>query len=100
MGDAALLASMGFSSYADYLKSDLWFSIRARVLQKDHYSCRLCGCKATQVHHNLYRRRELYGQSLKGMFAVCDKCHHRVEFKNGKKLGVVAVSHEVVRSLK
>ena len=76
----------GFGSYQEYLKSDLWKSIRARVLERDNYKCRLCGKHATQVHHRHYGIRTMKGKTLTHLMSVCGGCHQKIEIDcEGKK---------------
>lgn len=83
----SILREMGFPSYAAYLASDLWASIRERVLARDGRRCRLCPREASQVHHTKYSRAVLLGRDLKWLAAICGGCHRFVEFdpKTGKK---------------
>lgn len=80
------LKAMGYSSYRDYLLSDQWSEIRQRVLDGSNHTCYCCGSKATQVHHTVYLKSVLAGRSLKGLYAVCGKCHYKAEFSYGKKM--------------
>lgn len=70
------LLAMGYPSYRAYLKSDLWRSIRARVLAARP----LCeGCakrQATQVHHRAYDPVTLRGENLNALTAICRRCHY------------------------
>jgi hypothetical protein len=81
------LAAMGFASYKQYLSSALWLGIRSAVL-RDNPKCFLCKGKATQVHHQAYRKKDLDGRDLRRMFAICSPCHRRIEFRDsdGEKL--------------
>jgi len=76
---------MGFSSYAQYLESDLWLSIRARVLEAAQHRCYACKRRAWQVHHKRYDEPTLRGDTLTGMVAVCKRCHSSAERKRGRK---------------
>lgn len=80
-----ILAEMGYASYAAYLESDLWKSIRARVIGTRGMACRMCGKPATAVHHNQYSEANLTGKSLGHLFPICHSCHESVEFVNGEK---------------
>lgn len=91
-----LLKHLGFESYEAYLASDLWKSIRERVMKKDGFKCRICGDRAVLVHHNLYRRRELLGQSIKGMRSLCSRCHKDIEFSDGAKVSLPEASNRYV----
>lgn len=84
LGFQALLRSLGFDSYSAYLKSPLWKRIRARFLSWHRY-CFLCPCRAEQVHHIIYSRRNLLGQSPRGLRALCRACHLDVEFDGERK---------------
>ena len=77
--DAALKA-LGFKTYKEYLKSDLWQSIRTVYLGKFPL-CFGCGKPANQIHHKYYNEENLSGRSLDGMFSICASCHEKIEFK-------------------
>lgn len=85
----ATLRKMGYRTYADYMKSSLWSSIRARVLNRDKFVCRHCGEPgATVVHHLNYWRSTLEGLSTEYLVALHNDCHEKIEFtpKKGVKL--------------
>lgn len=83
------LRSLGFRSYGEYLNSDLWRTIRTKVLRVKGRLCFMCGKPATSVHHNRYHRNDLIGANLSFLFPVCDDCHKHVEFsRHGKKVDV------------
>ena len=77
-----ILKAMGFPSYAAYLQSDLWKSIRRRVLESNP-KCSACGRPATQAHHRSYRKPDLDGRDLSRIYAVCASCHRTSEFRAG-----------------
>lgn len=84
--DRILILDLGFQCYSSYLKSRLWQGIRGRVLARANKKCRLCSRKAWQVHHEFYDIKNLNGKSLKGLWAVCGRCHRILEFtKKGRK---------------
>lgn len=83
-----ILQQIGYSSYGDYLESDLWHQIRALLL-RDRRRCWVCHRrrKATQVHHQEYTRRNLLGETSHGLKPVCRICHRCLEFRReGGKL--------------
>lgn len=80
-----ILKQIGYSSYREYLSSERWKKIRLRVLRKDNFVCRSCGCHATQVHHSRYDKRVLLGQSLRGLWSSCAACHAEGEFDGDRK---------------
>lgn len=78
------LKEMGYSSYAEYLASDLWKSIRKQVLDNAK-KCVLCKGKPTEVHHKNYHRPTLEGKTIDSLVPLCRFCHYRIEFTKGKK---------------
>lgn len=82
------LEKLGYSSYQGYLHSKLWREIRGRVLAKTS-RCWICTRRrvSRQVHHERYTKRNLSGDSLCGLRAVCRPCHFMIEFdtRTGKK---------------
>lgn len=82
----ALLHEMGFTSYAEYLASQLWSGIRTAAFQLHGAQCKLCKSRAVVIHHLSYNKSVLLGKDLNGLAPLCDKCHYKVEFskKNRK----------------
>jgi len=79
------LLTMGFLTYAAYLESPLWKSIRKLVLERCGKCC-ACGLNASQVHHTTYAMAVLEGTDIGGLLPICAACHHRIEFrKDGSK---------------
>lgn len=85
-----VLRMLGFGCYGNYLRSKVWRRLRAKILQR-HNKCRLCGDKATVVHHRDYSVNTLLGRTdLKTLLAeslvpICDLCHTLVEFDGNRK---------------
>lgn len=84
------LRKLGFSTYREYLQSDLWKDIRTEVLEKNKHKCFFCGCKAFEVHHLWYslntlsRVNEYY---INGLKAICRNCHQYVfEYARDNKI--------------
>lgn len=76
---------LGFNTYGDYLKSNLWISIRNKIL-KANPKCAICKKKSQCVHHKNYDYNTLKGVKLGGLVALCMGCHYKIEFHNGKKM--------------
>lgn len=72
---ADVLKSIGFRSYADYLSSLLWATVRRQAFERWGSKCRACGKEATQVHHADYSRGTLRGDTLDHLWPVCNACH-------------------------
>ncbi len=73
-----LKAAFGGIDYSAYLKSDLWYAIRALVLTRSPQCCR-CGKTANQVHHSSYAEEVLRGFWTKPLWPVCKTCHDFAE---------------------
>ncbi len=91
----AVLSSMGFDSYQDYLKSTLWARIRSRTLLKSQVCC-VCDGPATQVHHGRYELRDLDGSDAM-LFSICPGCHKGIEFKGAVKLTPEQATEKLLR---
>lgn len=94
-----ILKEMGFESYDEYLRSELWNSIRFRLIRSKGFTCECCGKRASQVHHSMYRKENLTGQSLRGMKAVCRDCHRLIEFDGDRKTGFIEATLRCARMI-
>lgn len=81
-----ILEKMGFKTYHDYLKSDLWKSIRERVFSECGSDCFVCANRAFQAHHEYYTEANLRGRTLTHIRPICRECHDIIEFDCGIKL--------------
>lgn len=83
------LLAMGYRSYGEYLKSDLWKTTRAQVLGFFGDKCHFCGRDAEEVHHSNYNLETLKGQGLYALFSlypVCKECHTAGEYHGKDKV--------------
>ena len=80
-----LLREMGYNSYRQYLGSTLWKGIRGRGFKALGRVCYLCGGKAELLHHYHYEPVLLEGHTLLGLVPLCEKCHHKVEWRKTRK---------------
>jgi 5-methylcytosine-specific restriction endonuclease McrA len=64
------------AEYLAYMKSAEWRSRRARVLSRDLGRCRLCGARASQVHHVTYTH--LAHERPAELVSLCTLCHHSI----------------------
>lgn len=79
------LKKMGYRGYKEYLESELWRDIRARVLNQNR-TCVCCGKVTSTVHHRGYGEDVLRGDNLAWLVPICALCHQVVEHKpNGRK---------------
>lgn len=89
-----VLQELGFSSYSEYLSSDLWRKIRKRVISRYGNQCRICGFPYDNIHHLRYDWKTLSGKSLVNLVPLCRDCHKSLEFKDGKKVPMLECRNE------
>lgn len=87
-----VLLSLGFSSYAEYLNSDLWKKIRGKVLVNG-VKCKGCDGVPTQIHHMGYGKKTLLGEKLTALIPCCRRCHYIVEFTSDGRKRTFLESH-------
>jgi hypothetical protein len=93
------LQAMGYANYREYLASDLWRSIRSRIMTRDKGRCRICKAVAVDVHHLRYTWRVLNGQSDKHLLALCRSCHEMAEFRGDEKVSPSEARLRVLEAL-
>lgn len=61
--------------YAAYLETDTWKEIRATVIARDSFRCRVCNSPSDlRVHHRAYPKT--YGtEPLSDLITLCESCH-------------------------
>lgn len=96
----AILLELGFASYRAYLQSELWASIRERVLNRDGMRCQCCGKKASQVHHHRYTREVLLGEAIDDLRSICGGCHRSSEIGEYGKVPLKEANKRQKRRLK
>ena len=73
-------------NYKEYINSEKWKARKALFLKfnkKDY--CYICGSvENLNVHHKRYRN--LGKEKDNDLMVLCEDCHHRVHFVNGKKV--------------
>lgn len=83
--------------YKNYLTTQHWVNVRANILKRDNYSCRMCNSQKTsdnplQVHHSSYK---YLGSELKNdhcIITLCKNCHDI--FHQNKKIIKYDTSYE------
>jgi hypothetical protein len=64
-----------------------WKEIRKRVLDRDGYTCQLCGDKTKQLHvHHREIRRIGMNDDMDNLVTLCKSCHKIVEMRDWKKI--------------
>jgi len=80
----------GKTWYEEYLASDLWQTIRGRVLARDGSECQICHVPATVVHHKSYDQTVIAGYRDDLLVSLCRACHQAIEFDaDGRKRTLV-----------
>lgn len=81
------LEKLGYSSYRQYLRSELWKAIRDEKIRQTPL-CELCSSKAQCVHHISYKLSVLIGRNMRKLVSLCNECHTKIEFHgDGRKRG-------------
>lgn len=70
---------MGFRSYGEYLRSDLWKRVKAKMFERKGRRCFLCNDPAYTGHHNRYREDDLNGNCIRFLQPICRRCHDEIE---------------------
>lgn len=78
------LIKLGYKNYAEYLESELWQSIKKSLLRR-HKLCVICGNSSVVLHHLSYDADTLLGVTSHCLVSLCNPCHAKIEFDNGKK---------------
>ena len=87
--------------YQTYLQSDVWKAKRKEVLKVAGYRCRRCGARATEVHHETYKR--IYNENLSDLTALCENCHkaaHTPTPRSRKQKGKKPNSADFIKNAK
>ena len=90
------LRAIGFSTYHEYLLSDLWNSIRGRVMKAAGRKCAVCKDAAKDVHHRSYSVEVLLGRANDHLSPLCRTCHDLIEFDSvGRKRTLLCANREL-----
>lgn len=81
-------------AYSDKLKDPRWQKKRLEIMNRDNWTCKLCGDKGSplQVHHLEYSRNgNPWDVEDKHLTTLCDHCHLEVEKARvaGQKISMV-----------
>lgn len=69
-------------NYSEQLKSPKWQKKRLEIMQRDNFTCQLCGDKETtlNVHHiNYIYSKKCWEYKNKELITLCEHCHKEVE---------------------
>lgn len=65
-------------NYSDLLKSPKWQKKRLEIMNRDKFTCKLCGDTETQlhVHHKEYiNGNDPWDYDNKLLITICEDCH-------------------------
>lgn len=69
-----------------FYNSAEWRTMRVRALMRDHYSCQICGARATEVHHLIELNEEnvkdiRISLNLRNLQSLCHDCHTKLTMR-------------------
>ena len=61
----------------------LWSRIRQKVLNRDGYSCQICGLVETSILHihHIMKKRDGGTDHMDNLITLCPSCHHKADRK-------------------
>lgn len=65
-------------NYSEQLKSPMWQKKRLEIMQKDNFTCQICGDTKNTLHvHHLYYEKgnKIYDYPDKCLITLCENCH-------------------------
>lgn len=95
--------------YKEQIKSPKWQRRRLEILQRDDFTCQICGCKdkMLHVHHTAYERNKMIWEYPDEMLiTMCNECHsleHNMDNLITKLLHMIktrgVTNHEIITLL-
>ena len=71
--------------YKEQIKSPQWQRRRLEIMQRDDFTCQICGCKdkALNVHHTAYEQGKLIWEYPDDtLITLCESCHEYEHMKD------------------
>ncbi len=68
---------MANKNYSELLKSPLWQKKRLEILNRDNFTCQVCGDTETMlsIHHKKYTAKNIWEEPIENLSTVCKHCH-------------------------
>jgi len=88
---------MAHTSYSEKLQNPLWQKKRLHILNRDNFTCTLCGDKETtlHIHHKSYiRGKQPWEYNDDNLQTLCKHCHAVIEFFKKKSEDVIYINKE------
>ena len=75
------------TTYADLLKDPRWQKRRLEVMQRDEFTCQMCGAKdkTLHVHHEEYTCSNPWDEPGENLRTLCDVCHELERERKGEE---------------
>lgn len=68
-------------TYAEKLQDPRWQKKRLEVLQRDHWTCKLCGDAESTLHiHHIKYNNNPWDADLDDLITYCKHCHAIIEY--------------------
>lgn len=94
--------------YEEQIKSPKWQKRRLEILQRDNFTCQLCGDKERTLHvHHLYYEpgKKIWEYPDSALITLCEECHKEEHMEKGefsidgvvKELEKMGVTHREIR---
>lgn len=82
-----------FMTYSEKLKDPRWQKKRLEILNRDKFTCLLCGDTTTtlHVHHKAYNGLEPWEAGHQELETLCDHCHTAVHYGQQKDFNIIRV---------
>lgn len=65
-------------NYKEQIKNPLWQRRRLEILNRDNFTCQICGCKdkTLHVHHTAYiKGKMIWEYPDRMLITMCEECH-------------------------
>lgn len=72
-----LIPNSEFENYLAYCKSKYFKRLKAEILKRADYKCKVCNGKANTAHHKKYRNKWTETK-LKDCISICNPCHAKI----------------------
>jgi len=69
-------------TYSEKLKDPRWQKKRLKILERDEFSCRICGNKKSTLHiHHISYNENPWETNDKLLITLCEDCHKKEEIE-------------------
>lgn len=86
--------------YEKKLREKGWFEKKEEILERDNYTCQICGEKAEAVHHIKYANNSYYGRPEDApneyLVSLCNLCHSKFEGTERPYYVIIPNKHPIV----